>query len=110
MSDPRRRMNVHRRGKIIDGNYPHITLPTTGKRFSAVFFHMKGGWKELKSPERQHLRTLGFPLPRVGASKCTLPRTKDLPEAARILRKKFALTNAQLGDYKMLSRIQQSQR
>ena len=100
LSWPKKSFNIKRgNGKIIDGNVPHITLPSPkGTRYSAVFFNMKGRFRPLPPEQRKYLKELHFPLPK--SLKCDqVPQRKRLPEAAKILKAKpFSLPSKYIGD------------
>jgi hypothetical protein len=102
--------NIKTNGKFMDGNIPHITMPHKGERFSVVFFHMKGAWKELNEEESGFLKSQGFNLPQKGELTCGKPNRHKLPEAALILKKNFGLTSKYIGDLTMLSKYAQNQK
>jgi hypothetical protein len=105
MDSPTKLIDVKRTGKIMDGNAPHITMPYTGQRFSAVFFHMKGSYRELAEKNKRYLRKLGFPLPMRRTNLCSIPRSRELPDAAKYLRDKFGLSRKYIGDYNLKSQL-----
>jgi hypothetical protein len=93
-------LDLRGRGRRIDGNFPHMTEPSEGERYTIVLFTMRD---RTRAPLPQAAYTqylaLGFP-PITGRTPPGVIRRDMLPEAAATVKRLHGFTDAAIGDYR----------
>lgn len=98
---PGRTMDVARGPCKMNGLLPHVTLPFKGRRFSIVYFKIKGSLLPASEEKQRAMRELGFASPHVIKSCDGKERRDLLPLAAAKL--KGILSRREIGDWKNAS-------